>query len=389
MSIIETDHQYVANTYKRFPVALVRGKGAKAWDENGKEYIDLGSGIAVNIFGYGDEKWKQAVTAQLDALPHSSNLYHTEPCGKLAKMLCERTGMKKVFFANSGAEANECAVKAARKYAYDKYGDESHSTVITLKNSFHGRTLGMLSATGQDHFHRFFGPFTPGFVYAEANNLSDVKRLSEENGCCAVMVEMVQGEGGVMPLNYGFVKGIWQLCKEKDMLFIVDEVQTGNGRSGRLFSYMNFERQPDIVTTAKGLGGGLPIGACLLGEKAENTLGYGDHGSTFGGNPAVCSGAISILERIDDALLQGVRERSAFIVDKLNGAKGLKSISGMGLMLGLETERSAGEIAGACLARGVLVLTAKAKVRLLPPLTIGFEELEKAVSILREEIERV
>ena len=389
MSIIETDHQYVANTYKRFPVALVRGKGAKAWDENGKEYIDLGSGIAVNIFGYGDEKWKQAVTAQLDALPHSSNLYHTEPCGKLAKMLCERTGMKKVFFANSGAEANECAVKAARKYAYDKYGDESHSTVITLKNSFHGRTLGMLSATGQDHFHRFFGPFTPGFVYAEANNLSDVKRLSEENGCCAVMVEMVQGEGGVMPLNYGFVKGIWQLCKEKDMLFIVDEVQTGNGRSGRLFSYMNFERQPDIVTTAKGLGGGLPIGACLLGEKAENTLGYGDHGSTFGGNPAVCAGAISILERIDDSLLQGVRERSAFIVDRLNGAKGLKSISGMGLMLGLETERSAGEIAGACLARGVLVLTAKAKVRLLPPLTIGFEELEKAVSILREEIERV
>ena len=389
MSIIETDHQYVANTYKRFPVALIRGKGAKAWDENGKEYIDLGSGIAVNIFGYGDEKWKQAVTTQLDALPHSSNLYHTEPCGKLAKMLCERTGMKKVFFANSGAEANECAVKAARKYAYDKYGDESHSTVITLKNSFHGRTLGMLSATGQDHFHRFFGPFTPGFVYAEANNISDVKRLSEENGCCAVMVEMVQGEGGVMPLNYGFVKGIWQLCKEKDMLFIVDEVQTGNGRSGRLFSYMNFERQPDIVTTAKGLGGGLPIGACLLGEKAENTLGYGDHGSTFGGNPAVCAGAISILERIDDALLQGVRERSAFIVDRLNGAKGLKSISGMGLMLGLETERSAGEIAGACLARGVLVLTAKAKVRLLPPLTIGFEELEKAVSILREEIERV
>ena len=389
MSLRDLDSLYIAPTYKRFPVALVRGEGSLAWDEDGKEYIDLGSGIAVNIFGYGDEKWKQAVTAQLDALPHSSNLYHTEPCGKLAKMLCERTGMKKVFFANSGAEANECAVKAARKYAYDKYGDESHSTVITLKNSFHGRTLGMLSATGQDHFHRFFGPFTPGFVYAEANNLSDVKRLSEENGCCAVMIEMVQGEGGVMPLNYGFVKGIWQLCKEKDMLFIVDEVQTGNGRSGRLFSYMNFERQPDIVTTAKGLGGGLPIGACLLGEKAENTLGYGDHGSTFGGNPAVCAGAISILERIDDALLQGVRQRSAFIVDKLNGAKGLKSISGMGLMLGLETERSAGEIAGACLARGVLVLTAKAKVRLLPPLTIGFEELEKAVSILREEIERV
>ena len=383
MSIIETDHQYVANTYKRFPVALVRGKGAKAWDENGKEYIDLGSGIAVNIFGYGDEKWKLAVTAQLDALPHSSNLYHTEPCGKLAKMLCERTGMKKVFFANSGAEANECAVKAARKYAYDKYGDESHSTVITLKNSFHGRTLGMLSATGQDHFHRFFGPFTPGFVYAEANNLSDVKRLSEENGCCAVMVEMVQGEGGVMPLNYGFVKGIWQLCKEKDMLFIVDEVQTGNGRSGRLFSYMNFERQPDIVTTAKGLGGGLPIGACLLGEKAENTLGYGDHGSTFGGNPAVCAGAISILGRIDDALLQGVRERSAYIFDQLTGAPGVESVSGMGLMIGIKTVKPAREVVGKCIENGVLALTAKDRVRLLPALNIPMDLLEKAVAVLK------
>ena len=387
MNIIETDHAYVANTYKRFDVAMVRGKGARAWDDQGREYIDLGSGIAVNIFGYGDEEWKQAVVNQLDMLPHSSNLYHTEPCGKLAKMLCERTDMKKVFFANSGAEANECAVKVARKYAYDKYGDESHATVITLVNSFHGRTLGMLSATGQDHFHRYFGPFTPGFVYAEANNLESLKKLTEENNCCAIMAEMIQGEGGVMPLSYGFVKGISQLCKEKDLLFIVDEVQTGNGRTGRLFSYMNFERKPDIVTTAKGLGGGLPIGACLIGEKAEHTLGYGDHGSTFGGNPAACAGAISILERIDDKLLADVREKSAFIIDKLNGAKGLKSISGMGLMLGLETRRSAAEIANACLKRGVLVLTAKTRVRLLPPLTISYEELDKAVGILKEEIE--
>ncbi len=389
MNIIETDHEYVANTYKRFPIALVRGKGARAWDDQGKEYIDLGSGIAVNIFGYGDEQWKQAVTNQLDVLPHSSNLYHTEPCGKLAKMLCERTGMKKVFFANSGAEANECAVKVARKYAFDKYGNESHSTIITLINSFHGRTLGMLSATGQDHFHQYFGPFTPGFIYADANNLASVKKLAEEYDCCAIMAEMVQGEGGVMPLSYGFVKGISQLCREKDMLFIVDEVQTGNGRTGRLFSYMNFERQPDIVTTAKGLGGGLPIGACLIGEKAEHTLSYGDHGSTFGGNPAVCAGAVSILERLDDKLMAEVREKSAFIIDKLNGARGLKSISGMGLMLGLETERPAAEIASACLQRGVLILTAKTKVRLLPPLTIRYEELEKAISVLREEIKRI
>ena len=389
MNIIETDHQYVANTYKRFNVALVKGKGARAWDDNGKEYIDLGSGIAVNIFGYGDEEWKKAVISQMDALPHSSNLYHTEPCGKLARILCERTGMKKVFFANSGAEANECAVKVARKYAFDKYGDESHATVITLVNSFHGRTLGMLSATGQDHFHQYFGPFTPGFAYAEANNTDSIKRILDKQGCCAIMVEMIQGEGGVMPLSYGFVKSISQLCKENDLLFIVDEVQTGNGRTGRLFSYMNFERQPDIVTTAKGLGGGLPIGACLIGEKAEHTLGYGDHGSTFGGNPAVCAGAISILERIDDKLLADVREKSAFIIEKLNGSKGLKSISGMGLMLGLETERPAAEIANACLERGVLVLTAKAKVRLLPPLTITMDELEKAVTILKEEIEKV
>ena len=389
MNIIETDREYVANTYKRFDVALVRGSGARAWDDQGKEYIDLGSGIAVNIFGYGDEQWKQAVINQLDTLPHSSNLYYTGPCGKLAKMLCERTGMKKVFFANSGAEANECAVKVARKYAFDKYGDESHSTVITLVNSFHGRTLGMLSATGQDHFHQYFGPFTPGFVYAQANDLKGLQKLAEEYNCCAIMAEMIQGEGGVMPLSYGFVKGISQLGREKDLLFIVDEVQTGNGRTGRLFSYMNFERQPDIVTTAKGLGGGLPIGACLIGEKAEHTLSFGDHGSTFGGNPAVCAGAISILERIDAKLLSDVREKSAYIIDRLNGAKGLKSISGMGLMLGLETERSAAEIAKACLNRGVLVLTAKSKVRLLPPLTIGYAELEKAVGILKEEIERI
>ena len=387
MDIISASRTYLADTYNRFNIALIRGKGARAWDENGKEYIDLGSGIAVNVFGYGDEEWKKAVTSQLDMIPHTSNLYHSAPAAKLAQLLCEKTGMKKVFFGNSGAEANECAVKLARKRAFDKYGDESHSTVITLKNSFHGRTMAMLSATGQEHFHQYFGPFTPGFAYAEANDLRDVKRIIESTGCCAVMLEMIQGEGGVMPLKYGFVKGVRQLCDENDMLLIADEVQTGNGRSGRLYSYMNFERPVDVVTTAKGLGGGLPIGACLIGEKAADVFGHGDHGSTFGGNPAVCAGAVSILSRIDDKLLQGVLDRSAIIFDMLNGAKGVEAISGMGLMLGIKVTGNARIICEKCAERGVLALTAKDRVRLLPPLNIATDDLKTAVGILREEIE--
>lgn len=387
MDIISASRTYLADTYNRFDIALVKGKGARAWDENGKEYIDLGSGIAVNVFGYGDEEWEKAVASQLDMIPHTSNLYHSAPAAKLAQLLCEKTGMKKVFFSNSGAEANECAVKLARKRAFDKYGDESHSTVITLKNSFHGRTMAMLSATGQDHFHQYFGPFTPGFAYAEANNVKDVKRIIESTGCCAVMLEMIQGEGGVMPLTYGFVKGVRQLCDENDMLLIADEVQTGNGRSGRLYSYMNFERPVDVVTTAKGLGGGLPIGACLMGERAASVFGHGDHGSTFGGNPAVCAGAVSILSRIDDKLLQGVRGRSAIIFDMLNGAKGLEGISGMGLMLGIKVSGNARAICEKCAERGVLALTAKDRVRLLPPLNIDTDDLRTAIGILREEIE--
>ncbi len=388
MDIISASKSYLADTYNRFNIALVKGKGARAWDENGKEYIDLGSGIAVNVFGYGDEEWKKAVTSQLDMIPHTSNLYHSAPAAELARLLCEKTGMKRVFFGNSGAEANECAVKLARKRAFDKYGDESHSTVITLTNSFHGRTIAMLSATGQAHFHRYFGPFTPGFVYAEADNIKDVRRLVSEHGCCAVMLEMIQGEGGVMPLSYGFVKGVRQLCDENDMLLIADEVQTGNGRSGRLYSYMNFERPVDVVTTAKGLGGGLPIGACLIGERAEHVFRPGDHGSTFGGNPAVCAGAVSILSRIDDAVLQGVRDRSAIIIDMLNGTEGLEAISGMGLMLGLKVIGNARKICESCAERGVLALTAKDRIRLLPPLNIDIGDLKTAVCILREEIIR-
>lgn len=386
MSITSNDKQFVANTYARFPIELVSGKGAILKDSNGKEYIDLGSGIAVNIFGVADDKWQKAVTHQLSVLPHTSNLYYSEPCSTLAELLCERTGMKKVFFSNSGAEANECAIKVARKYAFDKYGDESHSTIITLKNSFHGRTIATLKATGQDVFHTDFGPFPEGFVYAEANNFDDVKKFVDTDKCIAVMMELVQGEGGVCKLDENFVKSVAKLVKEKDMLLIIDEVQTGNGRTGELYAYMHYGIQPDIVTTAKGLGGGLPIGATMLGENVENVLTYGSHGSTFGGNPVSCAGACNIIKRIDDKLLNEVKEKSSYIFSELEGAKGVKSVSGLGLMIGVETEKPAKEVANACIEKGVLVLTAKTKVRLLPSLNIDWDGLKKAIRILKEVI---
>ena len=386
MSITSNDKQFVANTYARFPLELVSGKGAILKDSSGKEYIDLGSGIAVNIFGVADDEWQKAVTHQLSVLPHTSNLYYSEPCSTLAELLCERTGMKKVFFSNSGAEANECAIKVARKYAFDKYGDESHSTIITLKNSFHGRTIATLKATGQDVFHTDFGPFPEGFVYAEANNFDDVKKFADTDKCIAVMMELVQGEGGVCKLDEAFVKSVAELVKKKDMLLIIDEVQTGNGRTGELYAYMHYGIQPDVVTTAKGLGGGLPIGATMLGEKAENVLTFGSHGSTFGGNPVSCAGACNIIKRIDDKLLSEVKEKSAYIFSELEGAKGVKSVSGLGLMIGVETEKPAKEIANACIEKGVLVLTAKTKVRLLPSLNIDWDDLKKGIQVLKEVI---
>lgn len=386
MSITSNDKQFVANTYARFPIELVSGKGAILKDSNGKEYIDLGSGIAVNIFGVADDEWQKTVTHQLSVLPHTSNLYYSEPCSTLAELLCERTGMKKVFFSNSGAETNECAIKVARKYAFDKYGDESHSTIITLKNSFHGRTIATLKATGQDVFHTDFGPFPEGFVYAEANNFDDVKKFVDTDKCIAVMMELVQGEGGVCKLDENFVKSVAELVKKKDMLLIIDEVQTGNGRTGELYAYMHYGIQPDIVTTAKGLGGGLPIGATMLGENVENVLTYGSHGSTFGGNPVSCAGACNIIKRIDDKLLNEVKEKSAYIFSELEGAKGVKSVSGLGLMIGVETEKPAKEVANACIEKGVLVLTAKTKVRLLPSLNIDWDDLKKAIRILKEVI---
>ena len=383
MNIREIDNKYVANTYARFPVTLVKGSGSLVYDESGKEYIDMGSGIAVSSFGISDPVWKAAVEAQLDELTHTSNLYYTQPCALLAQMLCERTGMKKVFFGNSGAEANECAIKAARRWSYLKNGD-GRSTIITLKNSFHGRTVTTLAATGQDSFHTEFGPFTEGFVYAEAENMESVKKLAQENSCCAIMMELVQGEGGVHALSKEFVNAVVEFAHANDMLVIVDEVQTGNGRTGSLYAFMEYGFMPDIVSTAKGLAGGLPLGACMLGEKAENALTAGTHGSTFGGNPVCCAGAISVLERIDDELLSQVKMKSKYILSRLEGAKGVKSVSGMGLMLGIECERAKAEVIGECMENGVLVLGAKEKVRLLPALNIPMPLLEKAMDVLVE-----
>jgi len=382
MNIFEKDAAYVANTYGRFPVQLVKGQNATAWDADGKKYIDVGSGIAVNTFGFADEALVKAVTEQMMTLQHTSNLYYTEPCVKLAEMICKATDMKKVFFGNSGAEANECAIKVARKYASDKYGARRNQ-IITLKNSFHGRTIATLAATGQDVFHKNFGPFPEGFVYAEANNLDSVRELMNEN-TAAVLLECVQGEGGVVALDEEFLIGVQALCQENDSLFMVDEVQTGNGRTGHLYAFMAYGLKPDVFTTAKGLGGGLPIGACVIGEKAEYTLGKSDHGSTFGGNPVVCAGAISIFERLNDALLAEIREKSDYIYNALNGAKGIQSVTGMGLMVGIQCDKPAPEMLAALREKGVLALSAKTKVRLLPPLSITMEELKYAVDAIKE-----
>lgn len=386
MNIKEKDNEFVSHAYGRFDVALSSGKGSTVWDENGKEYIDFGSGIGVTAFGIADEEWKSAVEAQLDKIQHTSNLYYTKPCADLAMLLCEKTGMKKVFFANSGAEANEGMIKFARKYSFDKYG-EGRKTIITLVNSFHGRTITTLSATGQDGFHTVFGPFTPGFKYCPAN---DIKALNDmiTNDVCAIMFECVQGEGGVLNLNEEFVHEIAKIGAEKDILVAVDEVQTGNGRTGKYFAYMNYGITPDIVSTAKGLAGGLPMGAVLFGEKLKDTVTPGSHGSTFGGNPIAAAGAISIVERIDDKFLNEVAAKGDYIRDYLGKIKGVKSISGMGLMLGIETEKPAKEIAAECLERGLLVLTAKTKIRLLPALNISKNELDKGLNILKEVIEK-
>lgn len=386
MDIFAIDKQYIAGTYARFPVQLVEGHGSLVYDERGKEYIDLGTGIAVNAFGVADGEWVQAVSRQLGKIQHTSNLYYSQPCALLAKALCERTGMDKVFFSNSGAEANECAIKAARKHGEVTKGKDFY-TIVTLKNSFHGRTITTLSATGQDVFHEHFTPMTEGFVHAAANDIEEMKRILSQNKCCGIFLELVQGEGGVMALDKEYVQAVAKLAKEEDLLLMIDEVQTGNGRTGSLYAYMQYGISPDVVTTAKGLGGGLPIGATILSERAAKLFTAGLNGSTFGGNPVACAGALSILQRIDDKLLQEVRQKSEYIFRTLKDTKGVKSVSGLGLMIGIETEKPASEVISACMEKGVLVIKAKQKVRLLPALNIPMEQLQKAIKILKETIE--
>ncbi|MBQ4103298.1 MAG: acetylornithine/succinylornithine family transaminase [Clostridia bacterium] len=385
MSIKEKDQYYIANTYARFPIEIVSGKGSTVVDSDGKEYIDMGSGIAVNIFGMCDEEWTAAVAKQLTVCQHTSNLYYSAPCVKLAELLCEKTGMKKVFFGNSGAEANEGAIKTARKYAFEKKGKDYYK-ILTLNNSFHGRTITTLAATGQDVFHNDFLPLTEGFVYTDANDVEMLGKVVSENKLAAIMFETVQGEGGVVPLAQEFVNAIKDICEKEDILMIVDEVQTGNGRTGKLFGYMHYGITPDIVTTAKGLGGGLPIGAVIMGEKTKDVLTSGTHGSTFGGNPVSCAGAVNIISRLTFGFLEEVNRKSKYIIDELKNADGVKSVTGLGLMLGIETEKDASEVIKICQENGVLPIKAKNKVRLLPPLNITDDELIKAISVIKKAV---
>ena len=376
----QLENTYMAETFSRFPVAIERGEGATLFDTEGKRYVDFGSGIAVNIFGANDEQWKAAVIDQLSRIQHVSNYYYSEPQLDLAELLCFRTGAKRVFFANSGAEANECALKAARKYSFDKYG-EGRKKIISLNGSFHGRTLFTLTATGQEAFHRFFGPFVPEVVSVDAN-MQAVEKESEN--ACAVIIECVQGESGVEALDKGFVRALRAFCDEHDILLICDEVQSGNGRTGKFCAYEHYGITPDIMTTAKGLGGGLPIGACLFFEKTEHTLKPGDHGSTFGGNPVCCAGAVSIVSRLTEDFLLEVQGKAEYLRAKLKGFDGVKRVTGLGLMIGLEVEKPAKEIAQNCLKRGLLVLTAHEKVRIVPPLNITKTEMDEGLTILRE-----
>lgn len=387
MSLIkENDKQYIAGTYNRFDVELVSGKGSILYDKAGKSYIDMGSGIGVTAFGIADSEWINAVNEQINKLQHTSNLYYTEPCVNIAKILCERTGMNKVFFANSGAEANECAIKVARKYAADKKGAD-YFNIITVENSFHGRTLTTLAATGQAHYHELFNPLTPGFIHTPSEDIETLKVILAENKCAAIMLECIQGEGGVVPLSQKYIEAVYDLCKKQDILLIIDEVQTGNGRTGKLYAYMNYDITPDIISTAKGLGGGLPIGAVLMNEKVQNVLGFGDHGSTYGGNPVCCAAALSVINRIDEELLNEVNKKSEYAFEYLRNVNGVESVTGKGLMIGIKTSYNSSEIVKECMEKGVLCLTAKDKIRLLPALNIPFDVLKKALCIIKEVIE--
>lgn len=383
--IKQLDSDYIAQTYGRFNLALSHGKGCQVWDFEGNEYLDFTSGIGVNSLGWADEDWLKAVVHQASSLAHTSNLFFTEPSSRLAKKLAEASGLKRVFFANSGAEANEGAIKTARKYSHDKYGKD-RATVLTLVNSFHGRTISTLSATGQEVFHQHFFPFTKGFDHTPANELRALETRLGQKDVCAIILEVVQGEGGVCSLDHEYLQGVQALCHQYDVLLIIDEVQTGIGRTGTMFAYQQFGLTPDIITLAKGLGGGLPIGAFVLGEKVQNTLGKSDHGSTFGANPVSCAGANAVLAKIDDAFLAEVKRKGEKLQKALAVLPKVKSVSGLGLMIGVEFEEGtkAVDIVAKCIEKGVLFLTAKTKLRLLPPLIINDEQIEKGIAVLKE-----
>ena len=381
--VIKRDNDYVLHTYNRNPIALEKGHGLYAEGPEGQKYLDFTSGIGVNSLGYCDVDWAEAVSEQAHKLQHTSNLYYTAPCGKLAKKLCKRTGMSKVFFGNSGAEANEGAIKAARKYSVDHYGKD-RTTVITLVNSFHGRTIATLTATGQEVFHNYFGPFNEGFLYAPAGDIEALQELVDRN-TCAVMLELIQGEGGVMALDPDYVQAVRKLCDEKDLVLIVDEVQTGVGRTGTFLCCEHYNLKPDIVTLAKGLGGGLPIGAVLLSEKVAGGMGPGTHGSTFGGNPVVCAGANVVVDRMDTSFLANVNDRAVQLRAGIAKLPHVKSISGIGLMVGIEFyDVTAADVLAACREKGLLVLTAKTRLRLLPPLTLTAHDVDMALEVLAE-----
>ena len=379
--IKQLDSDYIAQTYGRFNLALSHGKGCQVWDFEGNEYLDFTSGIGVNSLGWADEDWLKAVVHQASSLAHTSNLFFTEPSSRLAKKLAEVSGLKRVFFANSGAEANEGAIKTARKYSHDKYGKD-RATVLTLVNSFHGRTISTLSATGQEVFHQHFFPFTKGFDHTPANELRALETRLGQKDVCAIILEVVQGEGGVCSLDHEYLQGVQALCHQYDVLLIIDEVQTGIGRTGTMFAYQQFGLTPDIITLAKGLGGGLPIGAFVLGEKVQDTLGKSDHGSTFGANPVSCAGANAVLAKIDDAFLAEVKRKGEKLQKALAALPKVKSVSGLGLMIGVEFEEGtkAADIVAKCIEKGVLL-------RLLPPLIINDEQIEKGIALLKEVLE--
>ncbi len=384
---MQKDKDTIVNSYARFEVCLERGENATCYDVEGKRYIDFGSGIGVNSLGYADETWVAAVTAQLKKMQHCSNLYYSTPDIELAEKLLHFTGYDKVFFANSGAEANECAIKTARKRSFDRYG-EGRNKILTLVNSFHGRTITTLAATGQSVFHQYFHPFTEGFAYLQPNDL-DALTDALDDSVCGIMMEMIQGEGGVMPLDVDYVQAVAAICQQRDIALIVDEVQTGIGRTGKLLAAEHFGIKPDIVTLAKGLGGGLPIGAILMQGDYADVLGYSMHGTTFGGNPAVCAGAVAVLDRVcQPAFLSAVTEKGEYIRAQLSAINEIEGIDGLGLMLGLRLKtKSAAEVAKTCVKNGLLILTAKTKLRLLPPLTITKEEIDQGIAVLKAALE--